>query len=92
MTEAKKYYSVRIELSNGNKILKTDIRAFTADDAWERYYDPETIETLSVIDDKDIYRLLTKSHIVQVVVKETESPDLRKEVKSKNVAALSKLI
>lgn len=75
MIKTDKYYSIKIELSNGEFISKSDIRAMSIDYAWEEAYDEEDTQTVSIIDEKGIYHLLTRSHIIQVVVKEIDSPE-----------------
>lgn len=64
------YYSIKIKLSNDEIISKSSVRAISIDYAWDEANNEEDTQTVSIVDDNGIYHLVTKSHIIQVVVEE----------------------
>lgn len=92
MAEIKKYYNVTIELSNGSKIIKNDVRAMSKKEAWENSKSNADDEVISIVDDNGFQHVITKSHIVQIVIGETDSPEKRKEEFDKTHEVLSEIM
>ncbi len=71
MDKINEYYNIEVQLSNGENIKKNNVKVATGDDAWETAYDGEDNEVITILDNKGTYHILTKSHIVQVIVRKT---------------------
>lgn len=75
----KKYYKVTVILSNGSSIVKKEIKAFSAEEAWIEACEKQMVDYASIIDDKNIYHKINMIHVIEIVIQDIGNPEQRQE-------------